>query len=146
MKNRIIAVLFALVFAISAFAIPASAASPYQTYTYSINGTALYSPDAYTPVDVYDSEFMGLVEKKLLNPTDMVVDGKQNVYIADRDNDRIVVLDAHYKLKFEITEFINEYGVPDKLTRPQGVFVTDDRIFVCDTEAHRIVTFDLEGN
>ena len=145
MKNRIIAVLFALVFAISAFAIPASAASPYQTYTYSINGTALYSPDAYTPIDVYDSEFMGLTEKKLLNPTDMVVDSKQNVYIADRDNDRIVVLDAHYKLKFEITEFINEYGVPDKLTRPQGVFVTNDRIFVCDTEAHRIVTFDLKG-
>ena len=66
MKNRIIAVLFALVFAISAFAVPASAASPYQTYTYSINGTALYSPDAYTPTKSIDSAYMGLTDKKIM--------------------------------------------------------------------------------
>ena len=145
MKKRIIAVLFALAFMVSAFALPASAAAPYQTYTYSINGTALYSPDAYTPIRVVDSKGIGL-EVPLKNPTDLVVDGDQNIYIADRDNNRIIVADRYYKLKFIIETFINERGVPDELSHPQGVYVTDDRIFVCDTEAHRIVTFDLEGN
>ena len=31
-----------------ALVVPTGASSAYQTYTYSIGGTALYSPDAYT--------------------------------------------------------------------------------------------------
>ena len=46
MKKKIIAILFALIFVVGACLIPAGAASPYQTYTYSIDGTALNSPDA----------------------------------------------------------------------------------------------------
>ena len=108
MKKKIIAVLFALVFAVTAFLIPASAASPYQTYTYSINGAALHSPDAYTPIRVINSEYMGLGEVPLKNPTDLVVDEKGNEYIADRDNQRIVALDRYGKLRFIIDEFIRD--------------------------------------
>ena len=146
MKKRIIAFLFVLVFAIGALSISVSAASPYQTYTYSLSGTALHSPDAYTPIRVIDSNYMGLGKTTLKNPSDVVVDGEGNVYIADKDNHRIIALDRYYKLRFIIETFINSDGVPDELTSPSGVFVTDDRIFVCDTEANRIVTFDLEGN
>ena len=146
MKKRIIAFLFVLVFAVSALSISVSAASPYQTYTYSLSGTALHSPDAYTPIRVIDSAYMGLGKTALKNPSDVVVDNDGNVYIADKDNHRIIALDRYYKLRFIIETFINSDGVPDELTSPSGVFVTDDRIFVCDTEAHRIVTFDLEGN
>ncbi|MBR2907454.1 MAG: YIP1 family protein [Clostridia bacterium] len=145
MKKKIIALLFALVFALSALALPASAASPYQTYTYSINGTPLYSPDAYTPIKVMDSDTMGL-EVVMKNPTDLVIDGQLNMYVADRDNNRILVNDRYGKNKFIIETFINEDGVPDELTHPQGLFVTEDTIYVCDTDAARIVTFDLEGN
>lgn len=145
MKKKIFALLFAVVLIVSALAIPASAASPYQTYTYSINGTALYSPDAYTPIKVMDSDTMGL-EVPLSSPTDIVVDEELNIYIADRENNRIVVNDRYGKVKFLIETFINEDGVPDELTAPQGLFVTEDTIYVCDTDAGRIVTFDLEGN
>ena len=34
--------------------IPVDAAKVYQTYTYSIEGKALYSPDAYSPVKSVD--------------------------------------------------------------------------------------------
>ena len=43
-----------------ALSLPVSAGAPYQTYTYSIYGTALYSPDAYTPAKTIDSTYMGL--------------------------------------------------------------------------------------
>ena len=55
--TAIICVIFALIMAMS---LPVAASSPYQTYTYSINGTALHSPDAYTPDKTVDATAMGL--------------------------------------------------------------------------------------
>ncbi len=171
--TSIIALIFAFVMVL---ALPISASAPYQTYTYSIEGTALYSPDAYTPAKNIDSTYMGLTDVMVIaehypelsveellakavpisNPTDIEVDDNGNVYIADTDNNRIVVLDRYYKLKFIIDSFVNEQGVPDQLSAPQGVFITADkteggefqqgRIFVCDTKQNRIVTFDRDGN
>ena len=170
--TAVICVIFAF---IMVMALPVSAGAPYQTYTYSINGTALHSPDAYTPAKSIDSAYMGLddeavlkkyysgldatalaAKKTISNPSDIEVDDELNVYIADTDNNRIVVLDRYYKLKFIIETFTNDQGVPDKLAAPQGVFITSDkvvgtehregRIFVCDTNNNRILTFDREGN
>ena len=108
---RFVAVLFLLLM-VTTTVIPVSAASPYQTYTYSISGTALYSPDAYTPMKTVDSTYMGL-DVAIDDPRDLFVDDAQNVYIADAANNRIVVLDRYYKLKFIIDTFINHIGVPD---------------------------------
>lgn len=169
--TSVICVIFAF---IMIMALPVSAGAPYQTYTYSINGTALYSPDAYMPAKTVDSAYMGIDDEAVLekyyseldqttldkrktiaNPSDIEVDDEMNVYIADTDNNRIVVLDRYYKLKFIIGDFLNEQGVPDGLDSPRGVFITSDklvgtehvkgRIFVCDTNNNRIVTFDREG-
>ena len=129
----------------SAFTVGASASSAYQTYTYSINGDALYSPDAYSATGTYDYLAMGL-DLNLDNPGDMVTDKNNNVYIADTNNNRIIVLDPYYKLKFIITTFINAQGNNDALAKPQGVFVTEESIWVCDTDKNRLVEFDLEGN
>ena len=138
--------IFCLVFVLATvLALPVGAAKTYQTYTYSIEGYALHSPDAYTPVKNVNWKDMGL-EKELDTPHDIVVDEKNNVYIADTNNNRIVVLDRYFKVMFEISEFINDQGIDDKLNKPQGVFVTADTIWVCDTDQNRIVTFDREGN
>lgn len=131
--------------AIMLFSLPVSAFKPYQTYTYSYQGFALSSPDAYTPLMTVDSDYMGL-KTAIAEPKDIEIDDEQNVYIADSKNNRIVVLDRYYKVKFIIETFVNEYGIDDELTNPAGVFVTKDTIYVCDTDANRIVTFDREGN
>ncbi len=140
----VVCVVFAL---ITLFSIPVGAAKPYTSYTYSsgTNPHPLYSPDAYTPLLTVDSTYMGLT-KAISDPRDLVVDEELNVYIADAKNNRIVVLDRYYKLKFIIDTFTNEYGIADEFTAPSGVFVTSDTIYVCDTDANRIVTFDREGN
>ena len=150
----VISLLFVLLMVVSV--IPVGAAKAYQTYTYSIDGKALYSPDAYTAVKTIDSAAMGL-STALNTATDVMVDDEQNVYIVDRDGNRIVCLDRYYRLRFEITTFINDQGIEDGFSKPEGIFVTADRyengklkypgrIFVCDTQASRIVTFDLNGN
>ena len=88
-------------------ALPAGAASAYQTYTYSIDGKALNSPDAYTAVKTIDYTNMGL-ETDLNDARDIITDARGNVYIADTANDRVVVLDRYYNLRFEIKNFRND--------------------------------------
>lgn len=123
---------------------PLAAITPYSTYTYSIDGFALQSPDAYVPDRQIDSDYMG-VEPAIDDPRDLVVDENRNVYIADAANNRIVVLDRYYKLKFYIDKFINQNGVPDSLRTPSGVFVQSDKIYVADTDNNRIVMFEIDG-
>ena len=129
----------------------------YLTYTYSVDGFDMASPDAYTPEIEIDSVYMGLVDLEIDkttgkgiappidDPRDIFVDRNKNVYIADGANSRIVVLNEYYKYKFAIKEFTNDQGVPDSLNTPSGLYVTVDEIFVCDTENNRLVVFDLEG-
>ncbi len=148
MKNlaRILCVLFVMVMIASCLMVGTGASSAYQTYTYAIGGYALHSPDAYTADNnIIDSEYMGL-DVAINNPNDLVTDKEQNVYIADTGNNRIVCLDRYYKVRFTISTFVNAQGVSDNLTAPEGVYITDDRIWVCDTGASRIVVFDREGN
>ncbi len=226
--TAIVCVIFALIMAL---ALPASAATPYQTYTYSIDGKALHSPDAYTPAPdgQYDARDMGMyngamLEKyysditdkandikkaeatlaaaqnelkalmgagihsgeevdaankaianaeaavttaknaynsviagkaKITNPADIEVDSELNVYIADPDQNRIIVLDRNYKVKFLISSFKNPQGISDSLSAPQGVYITPGKIvageeipgkiYVCDTGANRLVTFSHDG-
>lgn len=146
---RIITILCLLIMLIGV--LPASAAA-YKTYTYSMDQFALPSPDAYTPEQVVDSQAIGLATP-LNTPTDIETDSLGNVYIADPNNNRIVVLNKYYQYKYEITTFINDQGVDDALTGAQGVFIWEGtqiindepvkmtEIYVADTGNKRLVVF-----
>lgn len=123
----------------------ASAVEPYSTYTYGKDRKPRTSPTAYTPVMNVDSAYIGL-ETAIDDPRDLFVDPDGNVYIVDAANNRVVVTDENYKLKFTVETFINDQGIPDSFTNPSGVFANDKEIYVCDTDANRIVVFDREGN
>ncbi len=130
------------------FTIGASASSAYQTYTYSISGKALYSPDAYTASKTVNAADLGI--DKFNNPGDMVTDSEKKVYIADSGSNRILILSRYFELEHIITDFVNDKGNPDSLKNPQGVFVVDPdgdehgEIWVADTDQNRLVVFDRE--
>ena len=119
----------------------ASALVPYTTYTYDIDGNYVESPHAYVPDRTVSSADMGL-KTGLSTPTDIVSDEAGNLYLADPNNNRIVILNADYTLNVIVSRFLNGQGVPDSFEKPRGLFVKDDEIFVCDTENNRIVVFD----
>ncbi len=145
MKKFLKILVLSLVLVFLAAPVVSAVSTPYATYTYSSTGYVLASPDAYVPDKIVDSEYMGL-DIELDTPYDLEVDPDGNVYVADTGSNRIVVLDKYYKLKFIISEFVNEQGVPDKFAAPRGVFANKNNIFVCDTDNSRIVMFDREGN
>ena len=177
--KKAISIIAVVIAAITLLALPISATTPYYTYTYSIDGKDLRSPHAYVPDGPdsrKDSASIGLTDKNHMSSiypelsedellpklkslgttTDLEVDENLNVYLVDKDNNRVVVLDRYYKVKFVIDEFRNATGNIDTFNSPQGVFITKDkvvngetvkgRIFVCDTGNARIVTFDTNGN
>ena len=142
--NRILLLALALIMLLPSVI---SATVPYSTYTYSIDGEVLDSPDAYVPDKQITSVSLGL-ELKLKNPSDIEADGKGNLYIADKGNNRIVVLDEHYELKYTIESFINQHGIDDTFFGPSSTFVVDDGdlkgLYVCDTRNARILVFNQD--
>ena len=91
-------------------ALPVSAVEPYQTYTYSSEGYALWSPAAYKPLQAVDSGYIGLYEAAggvpFNDPADIETDNQGNVYLSDTKNNRVIVMNEYYKLKFIISEFV----------------------------------------
>ena len=144
--KKTISIVALLLAVLMLMATPVAASSAYQTYTYSINGDPLYSPDAYSAFMSVGVADMGLDEKGMSAPADLITDKNDNVYIADSGNNRIIILDRYYQNPRYISTFINAQGIDDGLSGPQGLFVTEDRIWVCDTGKSRIVVFDLDGN
>ena len=124
-----------------------SATVPYSTYTYSIDGEVLDSPDAYVPEQIVNSVSLGL-EVKLKNPSDIESDKEGNLYITDKENNRIVVLDKFYEFKYIIQNYVNQHGIDDTFLSPNSTFVVDEGdfkgLYVCDTRNARLVVFDLE--
>jgi hypothetical protein len=120
-----------------------AAAAPYETYTYSISGEILTSPHAYTPIDSIDSYDMNLATP-LNAPKDIFVDenGNGNIYIADTKNNRVLCFSPNWVLQYEVSAFVNEHGVQDSLKEPQGIFVFEDILYVCDTLNARVVLFN----
>ena len=146
--KRIISVLLvvlSLVLIVPVFMIPASASSAYQTYTYSIGGEALYSPDAYSARTSLTSDDMGITAATgvaLNSPGDLVTDTEGNCYIADTGNNRVIVLNRYFEFQFAISNFVNDRGTADALSGSEGVFVYNNQLWVCDTNKNRLVVFD----
>ena len=126
-----------------------SAIEPYQTYTYSADGFALYSPAAYSNPTIYDYNHIFSNENEAINfnkPTDIFADDEGNVYIADSGNNRIVIMEGQdYKHTATIDTFRNN-GYVDSFNECRGVFVDKNYVYVCDTNNERIVVFDRYGN
>ncbi len=145
---KLLLVVFCVILVMGAF--PVSAAEPYQTYTYSSEGYALWSPAAYEPHQMIDSKYIGLYDDEdgiaFDEASDIEADAEGNIYLSDTKNNRIVIMDEFYKLKTTITVFENEYGSTDSLNTPRGLFVRDGELYVCDSENNRIVVFYTDGS
>ncbi len=122
----------------------ASAAElPYPTYTYSYEGEVRYSPAAYTPSR--SVEFGQTEAGALKNPSDLVVDSQNRLYIADTENNRIVILDETMRPVTIIAELTTAEGEATLLSKPEGVCVAEDgALYIADTGNSRLVVLNAD--
>jgi len=81
----------------------------------------------------------GYGEGSLRDPLGISVDRRENVYVADSQNDRVAIYDL-------FGNFLKSVG-GRILRMPSGVTVGEDGlIYVANTEKHSIAIFDSEGN
>jgi sugar lactone lactonase YvrE len=77
----------------------------------------------------------GTSEGEFNTPHAVRLDSKGNLFVGDRENDRVQVFDQNGK-------FIRSFGG----FAPFGLFITaDDTLFVADGRAHRVMKMNLEG-
>ena len=89
--KRLITVLISLIILLGVFALPVSAETPYDTYTYSYSGKVQISPAAYAP----ETRVSDFGEFEILNsPGDIFYDsGRDYIFIADTGKNRVIVTD-----------------------------------------------------
>ncbi len=164
MKNIKRIILLAMCLVMCLGTIPAQAIIPYATYTYDIDGKYVESPHAYVPYEVITSATLGMEDEPITDPQDLCtgrvsyLDGETQknyywdgyLYISDsnseEDNPRVVIAkydeeEAGFRYVTQITEFVNEWGVPDAIEDPQGLYAIDGELYVCDSSAARILVF-----
>lgn len=120
----------------------------YGTFTKDSYGFQIETQPAYTPYKMIGTDLTKTdaddpsvkVPSPLQKPSDVFIDGKDEIYIADTGNNRIVKFDEH-------GEWIRYYELPDSpLNAPQGVFVDrNGDIYIADTGNKRVVRLSSEG-
>lgn len=152
MKQKLITFAALLLVLFLLVATVASASTPYKTYTYSYDGEAMESPDAYKPTKFQISGTNMSTETvqvpydgKVTRYSDLCSDKRGYVYIVDKGLNQVIVLNPGYKAEFVIDRFDSDVRRDDTFNAPTGIYVSDDAIYVCDTDNSRIVVFDLDG-
>ncbi|MFC0210857.1 YIP1 family protein [Paenibacillus chartarius] len=127
----------------------ASASVKYSTYTKDSRGNLIWLQPAYFPLGVIGQSLSApdpnnpnaTASSPMKNPKDIFVDAKNEVYIADTGNNRIV----HMTETGELLRYISLPASP--FNKPEGVFVTENGdIYVADTGNKRVVKLDASGN
>ncbi|MFC4808583.1 gluconolactonase [Paenibacillus sp. GCM10023250] len=121
----------------------ASAAAPYEAYTYDYYGDSSPLPAPYVPDAAITGAGLGIGDFK--EPSDLYVAPDKTAYILDSGNARIVVLGPDLRVSRVIRTFMND-GKEDGFAAPQGLFVSDkNELYVADTDHGRVVVLSEQG-
>ena len=168
MKNlkRIFLLAFCLFMIVGS--IPTGAIIPYSTYTYDIDGIYVESPHAYVPYETISSATLGLdvpmaepldfctgsVITRATGSSEFTSEWDNMIYISDKGNGeeapaRVIAVEfdpetSTYSVKHEFIDFVNNWGVPDKIAAPQGLYAANGELYVCDPDNKRILVFSTE--
>lgn len=168
MKNLKIKLLLAVSLVFMICSISAGAIIPYSSYTYDIDGNYVESPHAYVPYETISSASLGL-DFAISEPVDFCTgsiisrptgsseffsEWDNMIYISDLGDGeeipaRVIAIEydeetSSYSVKHEFTNFVNNWGVPDSIAGPRGLYAANGELYVCDPDNKRILVFSTE--
>jgi DNA-binding beta-propeller fold protein YncE len=118
--------------------------APYSTYNFGpVDDEVLPMPSAMVPVRVLTGMDLGAGDLDKPNDFRFGLDGK--AYMADTNNDRILILDEDLNL-LRIIDGYDYNGEWRTFHAPEGVFAeADGTLFIADTQNRQIVVLDADG-
>ena len=143
-------ILMAVVVAVTGVPMEAFATSlPYDTYNYNYWEDIVFTPAAYTPTKTisgtgltYNGEAIGAFN----NPQDLCKSPSGDVYVADTNNHRIVVLSQDMTEVKNIISTFDNNGEEDTFKQPTGVAVSlSNQLYIADSMNRRIVVLNEDG-
>ena len=144
MRKKLIATVLAW-FLLLSFPVSAKeiVSAPYAGYEFNSSEESTAAPIGYIQTDMVNTTALGL-ETPLSNPSDMLYrDGF--LYILDSGNSRILILNRDLMLSGIRDKFTDIDGSEIFFEGAQGFDLTDDRLYIADTEKNRILVFDGEN-
>lgn len=144
MKKSIRAIAFVLLLSML-LSIAVSAQGDLNTAYYSYTYTEDYketikTPAPYTVEHTISGEDLGIGQFNSLSG--VTYDPQSGcTYLVDSGNNRIVVLNTAFQLERILQNFENGEQM-DTFHSPNTVFIRENRVYVSDTSAHRILVFD----
>ena len=145
--KRILLCTVLLIAVIGSTVVSAESQVPYDGYTYwtdtndSGSRKSVYSKNGFEVKKVVDSDKIGVASFNEI--TDCYVDSS-GIYLLDGGNSRITVLDKNYNLVREYGE-LNYNGELLNYKGARGIFLSNGRMYVCDTENGRVLVSDQNG-
>jgi hypothetical protein len=116
--------------------------APYLGYEYNHYDESVAAPIGYLPFATYSSRDMGL-EKAMDTPTDILYDGKNDIYILDGGNGRILELSTDFKVKKIYENFHTAEGESKSIVGAKG-FTIDNQgnFYVANTKNNEVLLID----
>ena len=156
MKRIVLLLLAALMLFTSCVAFAADGSSNiYQGYTYDFFRNIKSTPAPFVLSQVIDSTTVTKTGRTIETVTDIATSEDGRIFIVDKVNSIIYVLDENGQYQTFIKNIKNENkknaqinGQNVTLTSPEGVFYHEkaDELYVCDTGAQRILVLDGANN
>ncbi len=124
------------IFLLLIFQLPAAAISS-SDYIIT-NGKKIETPLCFMPDKVVS--YLGQEAGSFIGATDLFVDKFDNIYITDKNKNRVLKLNSK-------CEFVKEYTNNGNLSSPSCVYVSDNEdVFIADSGNQRIVHVDKNDN
>jgi len=115
------------------------AEGPENSYVINLEGEKQVIPLSYSVTDTFS--FFNLTVDTLSSPADLFVDKKDQLYVLDSGNGRVLKMQKS-------GELIQEYRPQGEsaLKKPSGIYVDEqENIYIADTENGRILVLDKAG-
>lgn len=109
------------------------------SYNYSYYGNVVYSSPGYTFAHSYNYSAIGL-DPSSTSPEYFVVHNDE-IYLIDSGTSELIVIDESFSLKEKHKTFnwLNSSEEPVTLSKPEGLDIKEDAIYIADTGNKRIV-------
>ena len=131
----------------SVLMLPASADEPYDVYNYNYLGEAVPSQAGYLAERSVSGLDLGTTAFNA--PGDLFKDEKDQFYLVDSGNNRILKINSEFD---EILQIYDTFTMPDgsqtKLKNPKGVFISPDTglMYIADNENARALVCEQDGS